>query len=378
MKKTLIYHPSVIFSTADKSSPELFEKSIEAFESGDYISALNDLLDSIDPDIRKKQVQGNSGEYTIPHGPLLIRLSFDETDFHLSVPLVTIPAAEKIALLRQVAVINFSDLDLSRLTLQKEGLYFRFSCPLAFCHPLKLRRIFQEICRTGEKYDYIFLDQFRVKRIVTPCFKPYTPENRQYVYQVIQESCRECAEGIKYFENSRRFQEVWTLLRITFLKLIYVAHPQGKLRHLLEQAVCDLDRKLPTAELNAEGKCVIRRLQKKTPEEISKDLYAVETFIAKKKRSNLQNLRENYESCYKQVSAWMESGDYRKVCLGIIHKLYETYYLNQMDDDLNVLYTRVLKETSAQPWDIAARILYRLFDNIMQGRIKRDTPPVAA
>lgn len=378
MKKNLIYHPSVIYSTAGKSSPELFDRSIEAFENENYLKSFNYLLDSIDPDIRKKQKAGKRGEYTIPHGPLMFRIRLGEHDFHVSVPLVTLPHVESIALLRQAAILNFNDLDLTRLTLQKEGLYFNFSCPLVFCHPLKLRRVFQEICRTGEKYDYVFLDQFQVKRIESPCFTSYSPENIQYIYRVIQESCRECSEGIKYFESSRQFNEIWTLLRITFLKLIYAAQPQGKLRHMLEQAIVDMDRKISLAERNADGKAAVGRLQKKTLEEISHDLYAVETFIPEKNRLNLQNLRENYESCYKQVSASMEAGDYRKVCLKIVHKLYETYYLNQMDDDLNVQFTKVLKETSAQSWTIAAQVLYRFLDNIMQGRIKRDIPSAAA
>lgn len=74
----------------------------------------------------------------------------------------------------------------------------------------------------------------------------------------------------------------------------------------------------------------------------------------------------------------MESGEYRKVCLKIIHKLYDTYYLNSMDDDLNALFVEVLRKTSVQPWAIAAPVLYQFFDNIMQGRIKRNISPVAA
>lgn len=378
MKKTLKFHPSVFSSTAGKSSLELFDKSVEAFENKKYQTSLNYLLDSIDPGIRRSQSNRQPGDYCIPHGPLLIQVKQDRDNLRISAPLVRLSSTEPIAMLRQAAALNFNDLDLTRLVLEDDRLYFRFTCPLAYSHPQKIRRIFEEICRTGQKYDYEFTDQFGVERIIEPHFTPYASEKVEYVYEMIGESCRECLVGIKYFEALRQFNDVWTLLRTTFLKIIYIARPQGKLLHTLEKAISDMDRNLSLAELNADGKDTLKQLQEKTLEEVAADLYFTESFITEKKRSNLQNLRESYETCYKQVSAWMESEDYRKVCLKIVHKLYESYYLNQMDEQLDALFVKVLQETSAQPWAIAAPALYQLLDNIMQARIRKNIPPAAA
>lgn len=378
MKNTLKFHPSVVNSTVRKSSLEFFDKSVEAFENKKYQTSLNYLLDSIDPDIRNQQSKGQSTDYDIPHGPLLIQLKQDCDNLYISVPFVHLSSKEPIAMLRQVMALNFNELDLTRLVKHDNGLYFSFSCPLAYSHPQKIRRVFEEICRVGQKYDYEFIDQFDVKRIIEPRFTCYTPEKVKYIQEMIHVSCKECLEGIKYFEVMRQFNDVWTLIRTTFLKLIYVAQPQGKLLHTLEKAISNMDRSLPLAELNAEGKDILEELQEKTVEEISADLYFSEIFITEKKHSNLQNLRESYEECYKQVSAWMESEDYRKVCLKIVHKLYETYYFNQVDDQLNTSFVKALSETSAQPWAVAAPVLYQLLDSIMQGRIRKNMPPVAA
>lgn len=378
MKKTLLFHPSVMLSTANQSSIEIFDRSIEAFDNQKYQTSFHYLLDSIDPAIREKNPVSADGEQIIPHGPLKIRVKMDQENIYISAPLLTLSSKAPVAMMRQVAAINFNDLDLTRLVLEENKLYFRFSCPLNQSHPQKIRRIFQEICRIGEKYDYKFMDEFQVKRLEEPFFTPYTPEEVRYIYETIQESCRVCSEAIQYFETLRQYNEIWLLLRTTFLKIDYLAHPQGKLRHLLEEAIDDMDRNLPLTELNADGKAVLKRLQKMTEQEISEHLYKVQTLIPEKKRSNLQNLRESYESCYKQASAFMEAGNYRKVCLLIVHKLYETYYFNQMDDHLNALFVEVLEETSSRPWTEAAPVLYQLLDNIMQGRVKRNFPPVAA
>lgn len=378
MKKTLLFYPSILLSKAHLSSPEIFDRSIEAFENEKYQTALNYLLDSINPAIRANHPASDSGEQVIPHGPLQIRVKLDQENMYISASLVTLSPTASVAMMRQVAAINFNDLDLTRLVLQDKGLSFHFSCPLIYSHPQKIRRIFQEICHIGVKYDYKFRNEFQVARIEAPSFSPYTEEEVTYTYKTIQESCKTCFEAIRHFETLRQYNEIWLLLRTTFLQIDYVAHPQGKLCHILGDAISDMDRNLPLTELNADGKAVLLRLQEMTRQEIAEHLYRVQTFIPEKKRCNLQKLKEDYESCYKQVSVYMETGNYRKVCLSIIHKLYETYYFNQMDDELNALFVEVFKAISSQPWVVAAPILYQFLDNIMQNRIKRNYPPVAA
>lgn len=378
MKKTISFHSPVIKSTASTSQAELFERSIEAFENKQYQISLNYLLDSINPAIRSNYLKKPTPEYHIPHGPLTIQLTIDKKRLSIKVPFITLPESEAIPLLRQVASLNFNDLDLTQLIRQDDGLYFIFTSSLRFCHPRKIQKVLKEICRIGEKYDYEFIDQFQVERLVPPLFIPYEASKAEYIYEVIQESCRECLEAAKYFGTLRQYKDTWLIICTTFLKLLYVAHPQGKLRHKLEKAVRDMDRNLSLPEIVSDGQEILSQLLQLTPEEISKDLYYTQIFIPDKQRSTLQNLRENYEACYKQVAAAMETGDYRKVCLKIIHKLYETYYLNRMDDDLNTLFVHILRDTADQPWTIAAPILYQFFDNIMQGRVKRNISPVAA
>lgn len=378
MRKTISFHAPIVQSTALRSRPELFEKSIESFENKQYQTALDDLLESIHPDIRKEQHDRQTTVYHVPHGPLNIRITIDGEELSVEAPFVTMPEKETIPMLRQVAILNFKNLDLSRLIRKDNGLYFTYSSPLQYCHPRKIRKVLEEICRTGQKYDYDFSDQFDIERITEPCFTPYDTEKVEYVYQTLQSSCRECIETLKYFETLHQYNDMWLIVRTTFLKLLYVAQPQGKLQHKLTKAVSNLDRDLSLSELVTDAKATVEQLMEMPQEEIANDLYYTETFISDKNRSILQNLREDYENCYKQVTALMESGDHRKVCLKIIHKLYETYHLYRMDDDLNRLFAGVLKQASVQPWAIAAPVLYQFLDNIMQGRIKRDFPPVAA
>ncbi len=378
MKKTLLFHPPVNHLIAVNASPEMFDRSIEAFENQKYETSLQYLLEAVCPGVCTPSNTVAPGEYSIPHGPLRINIKLEKDWLFITAPLVTLSASGKVAMLRQAADLNFNDLDLVRLVLDGEGLTFKFSCPLIYSHPQKIKRVLEEICRTGEKYDYEFIDRFEAERLSPPCFIPYAPEKIQYVYDAIQVSCQECLEAVSYFENSRKFSEEWNLFRSILLKLFYVIQPQGKLRNTLTKAISDMDRNLPLQELNADAKETLRQLQEESLEELSASLYAVHAFVPDRKNSNLQKLRERYEDCYKQAAAWMEAGEYRKVCLRLLNEIYDTYYQYRVDSQLDSLFTDALKETSAQPWDAAAPRLFELFDNIMQGRIRKDHVPAAA
>jgi len=378
MKQTLTFYPSIPVPTVPKICTETYDLSIEAFDNRDYRKALHALLDSIHPEIRKRFGNKTGTEFHIPHGPLFIHIRLDEENIHISAPLVTLPQENNIALLRQVACANFTDLDLARMVLHEHQLSFEYQSLLKYSHPRKLHRVLEEICKAGEKYDRVFTSQFQAERIIRPRFIPYDFGTIDYIYDVIQQSCRECLENIRYFETSSQFNDMWHVIHTTFLKIMYVAHPQGELLHTLQKAINEMERDIPLAEIIAIGKKAVLEFQQKTKEEISADLYYVETFISGKPRSNLQNIRETYDASYKQISAYMESGEYRKASIRMVGKLYEMYYHNRVQEDLDQILMKTLQQTSAQPWTKAAPVLFGLWENIMQGHFRQEFSPIAA
>jgi hypothetical protein len=100
---------------------------------------------------------------------------------------------------------------------------------------------------------------------------------------------------------------------------------------------------------------------------LAEDLYYVETFIPPKRRSNLENIQQNFEKSYENVSQAIASKDYLYVYLSVTYKFYEMYYYNNLQDDVNNLVVDALQRSSAQPLDVAAPILYEAMDKIMNG-----------
>lgn len=373
MKQTFTFTPPIIASTESRLNAEAFDASVEAFENHEYLKSFYALLDYINSDFRTKygNIQGN--EFKIPHGSIIVNIKLDDNKLTVTAPFVALPEKGRIPLLRQVAGLNFNAMDLAMIYLRDDQLAFEYSCPIQLIDPYKIYYILEEICRTGDKYDDEFETKFGAQRIYEPKITPYDTQSLDNIYNALQLSCKECLDAVKYFEPSRKYGYVWNIIDITLMKFMYFAQPQGQLLNDMQKALREMDRSdIPLPEITAQGKTVVEKLQKMTKEELAEDLYFVETFIPGKRRSNLQNIQENFEDSYKKISAYMEADDYMTACVMMLYKFYEMYYYNNLQEDVNKVVVKALKKTSAQPWDQAAPVLYEAMEAIMEDELEED------
>lgn len=373
MKQTLTFNPSTIASTASKLNVEAFDVSVEAFENQEYLKSFYALLDYINGDFRTKYGNVQGSEFNIPHGSIVVNIKLDDEKLTITAPFVALPEKGRIPVLRQVAGLNFNAMDLAMIFLKGDQLYFEYSCPIQLINPYKIYYILEEICRTGDKYDDEFETKFDAKRIYEPKIQPYDDATLENIYNALQLSCKECLDAVKYFESSRKYGFVWNIIQTTLLKFMYFANPQGQLLNDMQKAIREMDREdIPLPEITAKGKAVVERLQKMTKGELAEDLYYAETFIPSKRRSNLQNIQENFEDCYKKVTSYLETGDNMTVCVMVTYKFYEMYYYNNLQDDVNNVVVKALQKSSALPWEQAAPILYQAMEAIMEDELDEE------
>lgn len=373
MKQTLTFNLSTITSTESKINVDAFDESMEAFENGDYLHSFHTLLDYVNPDLREKFGNQEGTEFHVPHGSIVVSLKIENDRLNITAPFLALPEKGRVPLLRQVANLNFNDMDLAQIELKDEKFHFKYSCPLALAQPYKIYYVLEEICRTGDKYDDEFETKFGAQRIYEPKVTPFDAETLDKVYEVIQLSCKECMDAVKGFEADRKFGFAWNVLDTTLLKILYYAHPQGQLLNDMNKAVTEMDREdIPLPEVVNYGKSVVARLQGMTKEELAEDLYFADIFISPKRRSNLKNIQENFEGSYNRATQAFEARDYMTCCLMIVYKFYEMYHYNDVQDDVNAVVTRALQKTSAMPWDEAAEILHDAMENIMEGELDDD------
>lgn len=373
MKQTLTFNTSTIASTESKMDVDAFDRAVEAFDNKEHLSSFYALMDYINPEFRTKYGNAAGNEFKIPHGSIIVNIKLEDEQLKINAPFLGIPEKGKIPLLRQIAGLNFNNMDLAQISLKDDQLFFEYSCPIALVEPYKIYYILEEVCLTGDKYDDEFATKFGAQRIYEPKVTPYDQATVDAAYDVIQQSCTESFEALKYFENVRKFGFAWNITSTTLMKILYYAHPQGQLLNDLKKAVRDLDRDdIPLPEIVAQGKKVIEKIQAMPKEKLAEDLYFVETFIPAKRRSNLNNIQENFEDPFKRASNALEQDDAMSCCMMITYQFYRLYYYNNVQDDVNAVVVRALEKASAKPWDEAAPILHEAMEKIIEGDLSVD------
>lgn len=370
MKQTITYYEPVIASTASKMDVDAFDRSIGLFDAHDYRQALLTLLDYINPELRTRYGNPEQTRFSIPHGSIIVNIEITGDRLELRAPFVALPEKGRIPLLRQVASLNINILDLPCIAMEDGKLFFRYDCPLAMAHPGKVYDVLYDICTTGDRYDDEFATKFGAQRIYEPQMTPYDDATVGRIYDNLQQLCRECLDGVKFFETDRKFGYCWNLLSTSLYQLFYFANPQGELLNTLDKAIREIGRNdIPQTEVIARGKEDIQKLQAMTREQLAASLYFVETFVSDKRRSNLKNIQDNFEDTFDNASSYLEADDYRACSVVVTNKFYEMYYYNNVQDDVNNVVAKALKAASAKPWEEAAPILHRGMEKIMEDEL---------
>ncbi|MDR1181240.1 MAG: hypothetical protein LBL13_04625 [Bacteroidales bacterium] len=373
MNKALTFNLSTIASTASKMNDAAFDESEKAFEEKQYKQSFYSLLDYINGSFRTKYGNADGTEFTIPHGSVILNLKLENDTLKITAPFLSLPEKNRVPLLRQIAGLNFNNMDLAAIVLKNSQLFFEYSCPLSLVNPYKIYYVLREICSTGDKYDDEFVTKFGAQRIYEPEVTPYNPKTVDTIYDVIQLSCQEGLDALKEFESSRKYGFAWNIIDTVLMKILYYAHPQGQLMNDLNKAVWNMDREdIPLPEVVVQGKQMLERLQSMTKEALAEDLYYVETFVPDKYRSGLANIQANFEKPFENVCKAIENNDFLYCYLVIIFQFYKMYFYNLVQDDINAVVVDALQRSSAQPIEEAAKILYETMNNIMEGDL---TPP---
>ena len=153
MKQTLTFTPSVIPSTASRLDPDAFDRSLEAFNEKRYRDSFLALLDFIGKGLRTRYGNADATAFEIPHGSIVVRIRTDGGRLRIEAPFLELPGKGRIPLLRQAAVLNICGMDLPRIVLRGERLYFEYECPMTLVHPAKIYYVLRDICHTGDRYE---------------------------------------------------------------------------------------------------------------------------------------------------------------------------------------------------------------------------------
>ncbi len=356
-----------------KINSHLWQSILDHYDRKEYEQTFLGLLNYIDKDIVKKYGKDKEKRTTfqIPHGSFTINLSIKNGIFSVKAPFLVLPSGSSLALLRQVAEINFSVLTLSQLVLRGNQLFFEYECPVELMEPFKIYGLLEDICSHGDFYGELFKEKFKAKSIEIRKEKPLTRTQKTLAWKKFQEYLKELFEYLDFFESKRNPGFAWDIFLIQIMKIDYTINPQGFLRSEIEECMVTMNNeKMPLNEVMEKGKNVVKKWKSMDQKKFESCLYVAKNFIPSKKRCDLgctQNmLKKDYERAKNEISG----GGHMGATLSLLYGIYYLYYGNEIQAKQRQILDLGLKSASGTTWKKAAEALWKAVSTVMETKIR--------
>lgn len=367
MKNTFSFMPSVEEAKRQPVRRETYEQSVDLYNEGKYLEAFHCLLDYLNEGFRTKFGNEDGTEFHVPHGSIVVHIHILDEIMCIEADFLNLPEKGRIAMLRQIADLNINKLLLAGFVKEGDRLKMRYETPLQQSHPHKIYGVLQNICHVGDRYDDEFCTQFGATRCYEPQVTPYPAATVDQVYEGIQSLGKATLDALNEYNAARHYGYSWNVLDTTFYQIAYLANPQGQFCNNLEKAIDDMDAERPVEELVSKGMDYLKKLLATSKEALAEDLYFADKLVSNRRSASLQTIQEIFENVYEEATAAVQSGDFERAAVRMLYIIYETYYYNDIPEEINLLLTHALKVSGGQSVEQAAHTLYEVMDNIMEG-----------
>nr|MDE6778668.1 YbjN domain-containing protein [Alistipes sp.] len=343
--------------------------AVDAFGQGDYVKAVNMLIDALDSDFRDRVGNADGTSFTIPHGSIVVRIDITPETLDISADFLKLPAKGRVAMLRQVAEMNIGKLMLARFVKSGDRLKMEYSCPLTDTHPHKIWGVLRNICVVGDKYDDEFCTQFNAERCYEPRVEYYPQEAVDKVYDSIQSLGALVLSAVNDYNSQRKYIYSWTVLAASLYQTAFFANQQGQLANDLDKALDSMNDSRPLEELVSRGVAFVEKLLATPKEELAKHLYGVEMMVSLKHPVTLQNVQEDLEELHEATGTAIQQRDFDQTVSRILCQFYRLLYESSLPLMLEYAIVTALRKAGGCPINEAARILWNALDRIMDGEL---------
>lgn len=366
MKHTLPYYEPIIKSTQSKANNDIVDECVDLYENGHPAEALLRLIDFFNPEFRTKYGNADGTVLHIPHGSILINILIGKEDIYIYSDFLNVPEEQRLPMLRRVAEMNSSRLMLPRMTLDGDRLRIEYRCLLSQSHPYKMFSVLRNICMVGDRYDDEFCEKFGATRCYKPKVIPYFPQDVDYLYDAIQNLCRQALDTAEHYSMERFYGYAWQVLAATLCQINYMASPQGSLVNKINKAITELsDDNYPVLDQLKKGISALREIYALDKAELAKDLYRVDILASPNLRGTLQTLQKKLGDVFKLVLERIQFKDYEQSVLRMVYAIYRVFYEYDVPDNINAVLAAGLKKASEKPFKEAAFTLLETLDYLM-------------
>ncbi len=352
------FEESLVPPTAPKYHLERWPQVVSDYENGKSKAAVLGLLDYIDPTIRQSKGNNNEDEFVIPNGSINIYLSLKNDIIAIAAPFLGLPVKNRVALLRQIAEINFEKMNLAQIILAGERLYFEYETPLALCNPWKIYDVLREICNNADYYDDFFIEKFGAIRIDPIQADQFPPEKIAYAWTKYQEMFDEAFAYIKHLEETRYLYNAMDQIFILLTRLQYYLAPQGFLKTRIDRLIEDMYQNLELSTLISKLKKELVELKNIDQQKFSDALYLPHFLIPTRTNADLLTFQNSIRGIYETARQEMPAGQYKSIYYRIMANLMKFFYENEFSNaTFKSRIIQAMVHTSGKTWKEAVEIL---------------------
>ncbi len=366
MKTTLPYFRPILKSTQSKANNDIIDECVELYEAGKPQESLLRLIDYFNPEFRDKYCNKSGTKLQIPHGSIVINIHLGKREVYIFSNFLTVPAEQRLPMLRQVAEMNSSRLMLPRFVLDGDQLRIEYRCSTSQSHPYKIFTVLRNICQVGDRYDDEFIEKFGATRAYTPQVVPYSTRDVNYIFKAVQTLCKQSLEAIDMYSRQRFYGNAMQVLATAICQIYYVANPQGGLVNKINRAISMLSSDdIPILDQLKKGVTTLQEIQLLSKDELASNLYHVNILVSPNMRGTLQTLQKKLADVFKMSLERIQFKDYEQVALRLTYAIYRLFYEYDIPDNINIVLTKGLKQASGKPFKEASITLLQTIDHLM-------------
>ena len=137
-----------------------------------------------------------------------------------------------------------------------------------------------------------------------------------------------------------------------------------------------MDAERPVEELVAKGMDYLKKLLAQPKEDLAADFYFAVKLVSNRRSVALQQVQEILKDVYEEAAAAMQSGDFERSAVRLSYIFYETFYYNDLPENIRALLARAVEAAGGKSVEEASGLLYDAMDDIMEGNL--DVPDFSA
>ncbi len=348
-----------------------WSKAMDAYDAKNYRQALLETINYINSDVLQNHSLNDDLQIVHGQGSAEIRISISQDMFSVKAPFVKITEnTNKVPLFRKVAEINFNPLTLAQIRRKQDVLWFEYETPIALCQPYKVYDVLREISVYSDDYDDEFIEKYQAEFFTTPKTTPLSEDEKDTVWQQIQEVLEDYEKYSKEFKEKRWNDYQWDITVLSLLKIVNMPCVHGTLRTKLEEYVSNLFNGQIDFNFRIDkGTNFMQKLLAKSKEEFLQDMYHAESLISLKWRSSTEVLQNHAKSMETYVERYVKENNQLMLCYYLQSAFLKMIYdYNMEEHHQNAIYD-VLEKVSGKNLDEARPLLLSTYYAFLDGTV---------